>query len=146
MEMLALFVILFHFYTVRGRSLTGRVCLVTGASRGIGRGIARGLAESGATVYVTARSSQGVVTDSELGGTLETLVAEVIALGGKCIPITCDHKNDDDVKRVLGQIEENEGRLDILVNNAFQVPVPPDGKYDPELLFRNFWEQPGKDR
>jgi NAD(P)-dependent dehydrogenase (short-subunit alcohol dehydrogenase family) len=48
------------------------------------------------------------------------------------------------VKAVFDRIEKEAGRLDILVNNAFQVPSRPDGSEDPELLFRDFWEQPGQ--
>ena len=74
----------------------------------------------------------------------QTKVVEAVnALGGKGIAIQCDHKNDEQVKNVFKQIESEHGHLDLLVNNAFQIPVPPNGEDDPDLLFRDFWEQPG---
>jgi dehydrogenase/reductase SDR family member 1 len=124
-------------------SLRGRVALVTGASRGIGKGIALALAERGATIYVTGRSTNGRSTDDKVGGTLDEVVCAIERLGGRGTALKCDHTRDDQVKAVFDRIDEECGKLDILVNNAFQVPVRPDGKEDPDLLFKNFWEQPG---
>ena len=125
------------------KSLYGRVALVTGASRGIGKGIAIELAEAGATVYITGRSRGGNSTDPIFGGTLEETLDEITQFGGKAIAISCDHSKDEDVENVFKKIEADVGRLDILVNNAFQTPRRPDGIEDKDLLFRNFWEQPG---
>lgn len=99
-----------------------KVALVTGASRGAGAGIARGLGELGYTVYVTGRS----VTTSDakgwdgsvLPGTIGETAARVTELGGKGIAVACDHSNDEDVARVFEQIKAEQGRLDLLVNNA----------------------------
>ncbi|MBT4266175.1 MAG: SDR family NAD(P)-dependent oxidoreductase [Deltaproteobacteria bacterium] len=88
-------------------TLKGKIALVTGGSRNVGRGIALGLGEAGATVYVTGRT----ITDS--------LGKKINDIGGKGITVRCDHQNDDDVKAVIEQINQNEGRLDILVNNAW---------------------------
>ena len=126
-------------------SLAGKVVCVTGGSRGIGRGIALGLAEHGATVYVTGRSMDDAsVTESELGGTVRSVCAEIDALGGRGIPMKVDHADDSQVADLFRDIEAQAGRLDILVNNAFQVPCNPrTGKSETEFLFRNYWEQPG---
>jgi dehydrogenase/reductase SDR family protein 1 len=98
------------------RDLAGRVALVTGASRGIGKGVALELGSRGATVYVTGRS---IDPDANpLGGTVGQTAAEVDALGGKGIAVRCDHGNDDDVRGLFARIEDEQGRLDILVNNA----------------------------
>ena len=75
-------------------ALAGKICLVTGASRGLGKGIALQLGESGATVYITGRtldSRKGKETDGSL---LETAAA-VEVRGGVCIPVQCDHSKDD---------------------------------------------------
>ncbi|XP_036374837.1 dehydrogenase/reductase SDR family member 1 [Megalops cyprinoides] len=91
-------------------ALSGWVCLVTGASRGIGRGIALQLSEAGATVYITGRREE----------TLKETAAEVKERGGDCVPVVCDSSKDDDIKELFERIRrEQKGRLDILVNNAY---------------------------
>lgn len=91
-------------------SLSGWVCVVTGASRGIGRGIALQLSEAGATVYITGRQEK----------TLKQTAAEVKERGGDCVPVICDSTNDKDIEGLFEQIKrEQNGRLDVLVNNAY---------------------------
>jgi len=98
--------------------LTGKVCLVTGGTKGIGKGIALQLGQGGATVYVTGRTL--TKNPEKIGGSLEEVAEEIRIRGGKCIPIQCDHSNDDDVKQLFKTIQKNEnGHLDVLVNNAY---------------------------
>lgn len=100
-------------------SLAGKVCIVTGATRGIGKGIALQLASAGATIYITGRTLKAK-GDAQFPGSLEITAQEIEARGGKCIPVQCDHKNDDDVKNLFERVtREQDGQLDILVNNAF---------------------------
>ncbi len=113
--------------------LTGRVALVTGASRGVGKGIAHALGSSGATVYVTGRSTRD--GDSPFGGTVFATAEEVTRRGGKGIAIACDHKDDAQVRAVFDRIAKDSGRLDILVNNATAIP---DGLTEPGA----FWTKP----
>lgn len=102
--------------------MAARVALVTGASRGAGRGIARGFGELGYTVYVTGRTvSPGDAKGwdgSVLPGTVAETAAEVTAAGGKGIAVMCDHSDDLQVAALFEQIEREQGRLDVLVNNA----------------------------
>ena len=99
-----------------------KVALVAGASRGAGAGIARGFGELGYTVYVTGRT----VTPGEakgwdgtvLPGTVAETAAKITELGGKGIPVMCDHADDKQVAALFAQIENEQGRLDVLVNNA----------------------------
>lgn len=103
--------------------MTGpRVALVTGASRGAGAGIARGLGELGYTVYVTGRTvTPGAARGwdgSVLPGTVAETAARVSELGGAGIPVICDHGDDAQVARLFAQIVAEQGRLDLLVNNA----------------------------
>ncbi|XP_054452255.1 dehydrogenase/reductase SDR family member 1 [Anoplopoma fimbria] len=91
-------------------SLSGWVCVVTGASRGIGRGIALQLSEAGATVYITGRQET----------TLKQTAAQVKERGGNCVPVICDSTKDKDIEDLFEQIKsEQNGRLDLLVNNAY---------------------------
>ena len=99
--------------------LSKKVALVTGSSRGVGKGIALVLGETGATVFVTGRSTRGKPTTQGLPGTIQETAEEVTARGGKGIPVRCDHSRDDDIKELASTIQRQEGRLDILVNNAF---------------------------
>ncbi|CAH3192043.1 unnamed protein product, partial [Porites evermanni] len=98
-------------------SLSGKVCIVTGASRGIGKGIALILAKAGATVYITGQFGyQKIVLWFTILGTF--LFKE--SCGGQCIPVQCDHGNDEEVQKLFDKVsKEQNGRLDILVNNAY---------------------------
>lgn len=100
----------------------GKVALVTGASRGAGAGIARGFGELGYTVYVTGRTlSPGKAKGwdgSILPGTVAETAAAVTGAGGTGIAVMCDHDDDAQVARLFQQIEREQGRLDVLVNNA----------------------------
>jgi NAD(P)-dependent dehydrogenase (short-subunit alcohol dehydrogenase family) len=100
----------------------GKIALVTGASRGAGAGIARGLGELGYTVYVTGRTvTPGDAKGwdgSVLPGTVSETAAAVTERGGKGIPVQCDHSDDAQVARLFEQIMDEQGRLDVLVNNA----------------------------
>ncbi len=98
-------------------NLEGKVVLVTGATRGVGKGIALGLGESGATVYITGRSLES--SNGELSGSLKETQAAIEEAGGKCIPVRVDHSDDEQVRLLFEQIENEQGRLDLLVNNVF---------------------------
>jgi NAD(P)-dependent dehydrogenase (short-subunit alcohol dehydrogenase family) len=116
------------------QNLRGKVALVTGASRGAGRGIALVLGERGATVYVTGRSVRGKPTTMGRPGTIDDTADEVTARSGHGIAIQCDHTDDAQVDAVFGRIRAEQGRLDLLVNNAWSgYEIGPD----PSL---SFWE------
>lgn len=101
-------------------SLSGKVAVVTGASRGIGKGIALVLASEGATVYVTGRTV--TAGTNPLPGSVGETALECDRRGGKGIAVQVDHANDDQVVALFDQIKREQGRLDILVNNAIAVP------------------------
>src|SRR5580698_6660129 len=115
------------------RGLSGKVAVVTGASRGIGKGIALALADEGATVYVTGRT----VTPGSypLPGTVGETAAEVDRRGGKGIAVQVDHAQDSQVAALFEQVRREQGRLDLLVNNAFSLP---EDLTEPGA----FWEKP----
>ena len=116
--------------------LSDCVCLVTGASRGIGKGIALELGAQGATVYVTGTSSRTNNRDGEGPGSVEETAETINEMGGTGIAVICDHAVDEDVARLMERIDREQGRLDILVNNAFRLP---SGGVD--QLYKKFWEQ-----
>ncbi|KAM6201785.1 dehydrogenase/reductase SDR family member 1 [Rhynchocyon petersi] len=90
--------------------MQGQVCIVTGASRGIGRGIALQLCQAGATVYITGRNMD----------TLRATAQEAKSRGGKCFPVVCDSSQESQVQSLFEQVDrEQNGRLDVLVNNAY---------------------------
>jgi 3-oxoacyl-[acyl-carrier protein] reductase len=89
--------------------LTGKVAVVTGASKGIGADIARGLAKEGASVVVNyASSKEGA----------EKVVAEITKAGGKAIAVQGSVAKESDVQRIFAETKKAFGHLDILVNNA----------------------------
>lgn len=89
--------------------LSGRVALVTGASRGIGEALAYGLADHGATVVVNYKSAADRAA---------AVVAAIEAKGGKAVAIRADVSEEADADRLIGETVKAFGRLDILVNNA----------------------------
>src|SRR4051812_38106825 len=103
--------------------LSGRVALVTGASRGVGRGVVLALTRAGARVFATGRS----VARADLGPDVTR--------------ITCDHTDDRAVARVFREIEETAGQLEILVNVAWggYERMVEDGRF---TFGAPFWEQP----
>lgn len=93
-----------------------RVVVVTGASRGAGKGIALALGAKGDIVYVTGRSlNEG---DAPLPGTIGGTAAEITRQGGTGIAVACDHSDEQQVQALFEQVKREQGRLDILVNNA----------------------------
>lgn len=118
--------------------LRGRVAVVTGASRGAGRGIACVLGQSGATVYVTGRSTRESRPTEGMPGTIEDTAAEVSRLGGVGIPVRCDHTDAAQVQELFERVESEPKGLSLLVNNAWGGY---EG-YDHGHFTDPFWEQP----
>lgn len=113
--------------------LQDRVVVVTGASRGAGKGIALALGASGATVYVTGRTqNEG---DAALPGTVQGTADAVTAAGGTGIGVQCDHGDEEQVRQLFERIADEQGRLDILVNNATSL-------HDALTQSGPFWEKP----
>lgn len=126
------------------KSMSGKVVVVTGASRGAGRGIASVLGQAGATVYVTGRSIRGDQTKPELARTTVEDTADIVtSRGGTGIAVRVDHTDDEQILALFKRIEYEQGRLDLLVNNAW-------GGYedyahhggDASVFDAVFWEQP----
>ncbi len=93
-------------------SLTDKVAVVTGASRGIGEAIARGFAEHGATVVLASRRQEG----------LDAVAESIVESGGKALPIACHTGKPEAIDALFNQVESELGRVDVLVNNAATNP------------------------
>ena len=109
--------------------LEGKICVVTGATRGIGRGCAVALAEEGATIYITGRSNG----DGEL--TLKGSIAAIEKAGGIGIGTQVDHANDAEIEAFFKKVAAEAGKIDILVNNVYKIPSPP-------AWGGGFWDHP----
>ncbi|MEW6668781.1 MAG: SDR family NAD(P)-dependent oxidoreductase [Thermodesulfobacteriota bacterium] len=104
--------------------LSGKVAIVTGASRGIGKAIALGYAREGASVVVAARTE--VEKDRNLPGTVTRTAQEIQELGGKALAVRCDVTDEASVAAMVERCLATYGRIDILVNNAgvaFHYPI-----------------------
>lgn len=124
--------------------LADRICLVAGASRGLGRGIARALGEAGATVIVTGRSSEaGPRTDQRLE-TFEDAAREVEAAGGRGHPYRCDHTNEREVDTLVSWALRRFGRLDCVVDAVWGGNEGYDGVRYPDgsAFGAPFWRRP----
>jgi citronellol/citronellal dehydrogenase len=100
------------------RSLQGRTLFITGASRGIGLAIARRAARDGANVVIAAKTD---TPHRSLPGTIYSAAEEVVALGGRALPLVCDVREEDQVAAAIARTVEEFGGLDIVVNNASAV-------------------------
>jgi NAD(P)-dependent dehydrogenase (short-subunit alcohol dehydrogenase family) len=130
------------------RPLTDCVAVVTGASRGAGRGIAVELGAAGATVYVTGRSTRAQPANTyasllalsgqpAVPGSIDETADEVEREGGRGIAVRCDHTNEADVAELFARVQREQGRVDVLVNNAWGGHESFDGVFDAP-----FWKHP----
>jgi NAD(P)-dependent dehydrogenase (short-subunit alcohol dehydrogenase family) len=100
-------------------TLAGKVALVAGGSRGAGRGIAVQLGAAGATVYVTGRTSGSQRSEMNRPETIEETAALVDEAGGTGIPVRVDHLVPEEVEALVARVRDEQGRLDVLVNDIF---------------------------
>lgn len=114
--------------------MSTRIALVTGAGRSVGKGIALALGSHGWTVYVTARGEVGA------DGPLDETARCVTERGGRGIAVQCDHRDDAQIATLFARIaDEQDGRLDLLVNNVWAAPKGFAG------FTEKFWQRPFSD-
>ncbi|WP_019533256.1 SDR family oxidoreductase [Paenibacillus ginsengihumi] len=101
------------------KPLAGKVALVAGATRGAGRAIAIELGAAGATVYVTGRTTRTQVSEYGRPETIEETAELVDQAGGRGIAVQVDHLEPGKVQALVTRIDEEQGRLDILVNDIW---------------------------
>ena len=128
--------------------LSACIAVVTGASRGAGRGIAVELGAAGATVVVTGRSTRAQPAQSygqmlalsgmtQLPGSIDETADEVTRAGGRGIAARCDHTQAEDVAALFARVQKEQGRLDLLINNAWGGHEVFDGVFQAP-----FWQRP----
>ncbi len=99
--------------------LSGKVCLVAGATRGTGRGIACALGEAGAVVYCTGRTTRQHRSEMDRDETIEQTAELVDSLGGVGVAVQVDHQDPDAVAALVERIRSERGRLDLVVNDIW---------------------------
>jgi NAD(P)-dependent dehydrogenase (short-subunit alcohol dehydrogenase family) len=99
--------------------LKDKVALVAGATRGAGRGTAIALGEAGATVYCTGRSTRRQRSEYDRPETIEETAELVTAAGGTGIAVAVDHLQAEQVQTLVRRIDEEQGGLDVLVNDIW---------------------------
>jgi NAD(P)-dependent dehydrogenase (short-subunit alcohol dehydrogenase family) len=100
-------------------ALEGKVALVAGATRGAGRGTAVALGEAGATVYCTGRTTREQRSEYDRPETIEETAEQATAAGGTGIAVQVDHLEPEQVADLVARIEDEQGRLDLLVNDIW---------------------------
>ncbi len=101
------------------QALKGKVALVAGASRGAGRGIAVELGAAGATVYCTGRTTRLQPSEMNRPETIEETAELANQAGGQGIAVQVDHLDPAQVKALVARIEDEQGGLDVLVNDIW---------------------------
>jgi citronellol/citronellal dehydrogenase len=96
-------------------TLQGKTLFITGASRGIGKAIGLRAARDGANVVIAAKSK---VPNPKLPGTIFTAAEEIEAAGGKALALSCDVREEEEVRAAVAKAVERFGGIDVLVNNA----------------------------
>ena len=121
-------------------SLSGKVAIVTGGSRGIGRQICLAYGEAGAQVVVASRTTSDVSVQSQwpkyASGDIRETARTIAAFGGEALPVRCDVTSADDLQMLVSETLKHFGRIDVVVSNAGIDCESPITEMDVDLLDR----------
>lgn len=106
-----------------------KTIFITGASRGIGRAIALKFAKEGANIVIAAKSTE---ENPKLGGTIFSVAEEVMAAGGKALPVACDIRSEEQIENAVSQAVSTFGGIDVLINNASAINLTPTEQTEPK--------------
>jgi citronellol/citronellal dehydrogenase len=114
------------------RSLKGKTLFITGASRGIGRAIALRAGADGANIAIASKTDE---PNPKLPGTIHTVADEIVAAGGRALPIAMDVRREEEIETAVARTANTFGGIDILVNNASAIflaktPETPMKRFD----------------
>lgn len=101
-------------------TLKGKTIFITGSTRGIGRAMALRFARDGANLVITGKT---VDPNPKLSGTIESVAQEVLAAGGKALPLQLDVRDDQAIKKAMQEAANHFGGMDILINNASAISL-----------------------
>ena len=128
-------------------TLRGKTLFITGASRGIGLAIAKRAARDGANIVIAAKTAEA---HPKLPGTIYTAAEEIVAAGGKALPLVVDVRSEETVLAAVASAVETFGGIDILVNNASAISLTgtletPMKRYDlmHQINLRSTWRPAG---
>ena len=96
-------------------NLKDKVVVISGGSRGIGLAIALKAAADGAKIAILAKTTE---VHPKLPGTIYTAAEEIKKAGGDVLPLKCDIRSEEQIKKCINQIIDHFGKIDILINNA----------------------------
>ena len=106
-----------------------KTILITGGSRGIGKAIAMRLAREGANIAIAAKTTE---PHPKLDGTIYSAAEDIEKLGGKCLPLQCDIRSEEQIQAAVDKTAEIFGGIDILINNASAINLTSTEQTEPK--------------
>lgn len=102
------------------QSLKGKTVVISGGSRGIGLAIAKRCAKDGANIVILAKSTE---ENPKIPGTIYSAAKEIEECGGKALPLKCDIRFEEEVKKCIDLALKRFGGIDIVINNASAIDI-----------------------
>lgn len=101
-------------------NLKGKTIVISGGSRGIGLAIAKRCAQDGANIAILAKSTE---ENPKIPGTIWSAAKDIEACGGKALPLKCDIRFEEEIKKCIQQVVDKFGGIDIVINNASAIDI-----------------------